>query len=49
MVGAEVGVPPVSTPEPPVIKGGSIAKPFGADELDALINRSRVFFAHTGH
>ena len=44
MASAEVGRPPVSTPEPPAAKAANIAKPpLSADELNALLNRSSGF------
>jgi hypothetical protein len=44
MASAEVGTPPVSTPEPPAAKAASVVKlPLSADELDALLSRSSGF------
>ena len=44
MASAEVGTPPVSTPEPPAAKAASVVKPqLGADQLDALLSRSSGF------
>ena len=41
---AEVGKPPVATPELPAAKAARIAKPpLGADELEALLSRSSGF------